>query len=167
MAGKRRFNPRRAKIHRSYTVEEAARLFGVHKQTVRNWLAAGLPALKSKKPHLIHGSELQAFLAKRRQALKQKCRPGELFCLRCRSPKCPAGDMLDYLPMSLVSGNFRGICPTCNGLIHRRVSLSKIDAAKGNCIVAYPHGQQPLIDTSTPSLDCHLAAASSDHAKAQ
>lgn len=166
MAGKRRFNPRRAKIHRSYTVEEVARLFGVHKQTVRNWIDAGLPALASKRPILIHGSDLRQFHDHRRKEQRQKCRPGELFCLKCRAPKRPAGDMLDYLPMSLVSGNFRGICPTCNGLIHRRVSLARIDAAKGACIVEYPHGQQRLTNTSDPSLDCHLAAASSDHGKA-
>jgi len=67
--------------------------------------------------------------------------------------------MLDYLPMSLVSGNFRGICPSCNGLIHRRVSLAQIDVAKGVCTVAYPHGQQRLVDTSSPSPDCHFEQA--------
>jgi excisionase family DNA binding protein len=166
MAGKRRFNPRLAKIHRCYTIDEVARQFGVHKQTVRNWIDAGLPVLASKRPILIHGSDLRGFHEERRQKRKQKCRPGELFCLKCRAPKRPAGDMLDYLPMSLVSGNFRGICPTCDGLIHRRVSLAKIDAAKGNCTVEYPHGQKRLINTPDPSLDCHLAAPSSDHGKA-
>jgi excisionase family DNA binding protein len=166
MAGKRRFNPRRAKIHRSYTVEEVARLFGVHKQTVRNWIGAGLYVLASRRPILIHGSDLREFHERRREKRKQKCRPGELFCLKCQAPKRPAGDMLDYLPMSLVSGNFRGICPTCNGLIHRRVGLANIDAAKGNCTVEYPHGQGRITDTSNPSLDCHLAAVSSDHGKA-
>lgn len=166
MAGKRRFNPRRAKIHRSYTVEEVARLYGVHKQTVSNWINVGLAALASKRPILIHGSDLREFHDNRRKKQKQKCHPGELFCLKCRAPKRPAGDMLDYLPMSLVSGNFRGICPTCNGLIHRRVGLAGIDAAKGNCTVEYPQGQQRINHTSDPSLDCHLAAASSDHGKA-
>lgn len=167
MAGKQRFNPRRAKIHRSYTVEEAARLFGVHKQTVRNWINAGLPVLASKRPILIHGSDLRDFHEQRRKKRQHKCRPGELFCLKCRAPKRPAGDMLDYLPMSLVSGNFRGICPTCNGLIHRRVSLAQVDVAKGDCAVAYPHGQQRLINRSDPSLDCHLATPSNGHGKAQ
>ena len=144
MPGKRKFNPRLAKIHRSYTVEELAWLFGVHKQTVRNWIDAGLPVLASKRPILIHGSDVRTFHEQRRQKQRQKCRPGELFCLKCRTPRRPAGEMLDYLPMSLVSGNFRGICPTCDRFIHRRVSLAKIDAARGNCTVEYPHGQQRL-----------------------
>lgn len=33
--GKRHPNPRLAKIHRSYTVEEVAGVFGVHRNTVR------------------------------------------------------------------------------------------------------------------------------------
>lgn len=167
MPGKRTFNPKRAKIHRSYSIEEVARLYGVHKQTVRNWIEAGLPAFLSKRPHLIAGLDLREFHERRRQSGKSKCRPGELYCLKCRKPQCPAGGMLDYLPMSLVSGNLRGICPTCDGLIHRRVSLAKIDAAKGNCVIAYPQGQQRLNHLSAPSLDCHLEAASGTHGKAQ
>ncbi len=141
MAGKRRFDPRRPKIHRSYSIEEVARLYGVHKQTVRNWIKAGLPCLSERRPHLVLGHELRKYHSDRRQSARQPCQVGELYCLPCRAPKKPAGDMLDYIPMSLVSGNFRGICPTCGGFIHRRVSLAKIDEVKGSCEVAYPHGQ--------------------------
>lgn len=35
--GYRHPNPRLAKIHHSYSVEDLARLFKVHKNTVRNW----------------------------------------------------------------------------------------------------------------------------------
>ena len=167
MAGKRRFDPRRAKIHRSYSIEEVARLYGVHKQTVRNWMKAGLPHLSERRPHLILGYELRKYHADRRQNARRPCQDGELFCLRCRTPKRPAGDMLDYIPMSLVSGNLQGICPACDGLMHRRASLVKVDTVKGLCEVAYPHGQQRLIDTPSPSLDCHLAAEVIDHEKTQ
>ena len=44
--GSRHPNPRLAKIHRSYSVEEIARLFRVHKNTVRAWLRQGLPCSK-------------------------------------------------------------------------------------------------------------------------
>jgi len=65
--------------------------------------------------------------------------------------------MLDFLPITLLTGNLRGICPECDCLIHRRVSLAKIDAVSGSCLVAYPQGSTPLTDTSPASLDCHLA----------
>jgi hypothetical protein len=57
----RRFNYRRVKIHRTYTVAEVAAL-GVHKHTVRRWIAAGLPTTDAKRPLLVNGAELRAFL---------------------------------------------------------------------------------------------------------
>lgn len=167
MAGKRRFDPRRAKIHHSYTVEEVARLYGVHKQTVRNWMKAGLPFLSERRPHLILGRELRAYLAAQRAKARRPCQAGELYCLRCRVPKRPAGDMLDYIPMSLVSGNFRGICPTCGAFIHRRVSLTQVEMVKGSCEVAYPHGQQRIANISSPSPDCHLTMEATSHEETQ
>lgn len=162
----KRINPNRIKIHRSYTICEAARICAVHKQTVRNWMKAGLPSMKQRKPHLILGRELREFHAQRRKQAKQPCKAGELYCLRCRKPQHPAGDMLDYLPVTLISGNLRGICPRCGSLIHRRVSLAKIDKVSGGCTVAYPQGQQPLSDTSTSSPNCHLAKEFTDRGKA-
>ena len=86
---KRLHNPNRAKIHRNYTVEEVASLYGVFKGTVRNWVKAGLPTLNDKRPILILGSDLAAFHQSRRTRNKQKCKPGEMYCCKCRIPKAP------------------------------------------------------------------------------
>jgi len=92
--GKRHPNHRLVKIHRNYTVEEVARLLGKHKNTVRNWVKDGLAIIDDKHPMLILGSDLVAFLQARRVKNKQSCRPGELYCVRCRAPKFPAGDIV-------------------------------------------------------------------------
>ena len=54
---KRRPNHRLVKIHLNYRVEEAARLLGTHKNTVRAWVKAGLPTCDSNRPTLILGSD--------------------------------------------------------------------------------------------------------------
>ena len=62
----KRLDWRRVKINRSYTLDEVARLLDVHKQTVRNWIKAGLEVLSGQKPHLIRGIALKMFLDNRR-----------------------------------------------------------------------------------------------------
>ena len=64
--GKRHPNHRLVKIHRSYTVEEIAQLFGIHKNTVRRWVKDGLTSIDDKRPMLILGHVLAAFLQARR-----------------------------------------------------------------------------------------------------
>ena len=55
---KRHPNPRLAKIHRNYTVEEVAALFDIHKNTVREWVERGLPTNDDRRPMLIPGRVL-------------------------------------------------------------------------------------------------------------
>ena len=59
---RRRPNHRLVKIHRTYTVEEIVDLFGVHKNTVRHWVKDGLTTTDDKRPMLILGHVLVAFL---------------------------------------------------------------------------------------------------------
>jgi hypothetical protein len=101
---KRRSNHRLVKIHRSYTVEEVARLFGTHNNTVRAWVKAGLPTCDSKRPTLILGRELTAYLQARRTKNKRPCKPVEIYCVGCRAPKRPAGEMAEYQPTTATSG---------------------------------------------------------------
>ena len=98
----RRHNVRRVKIHWSYSISEAAKLLGVHKLTVSRWIERGLPLIEQKRPFLIHGSDLRDFLTAQ-QPRKQPCRAGEIYCVRCRAPKRPAGDMADYIPKTLTT----------------------------------------------------------------
>jgi hypothetical protein len=130
----RRYNIRRVKIHRTYTPTEVGKLLNVHKHTVGRWIASGLPLIERKRPYLIHGADLRRFLAER-QPRKHPLRPGEMYCLRCRAPKRPAGDMADLIRRSAATGTLTGICPTCDGMMHRAVSLGAIERACGDLAV--------------------------------
>jgi hypothetical protein len=126
----KRLNARRVKIHRTYTVDEAARLFEVHTNTVRGWIKSGLPTVDDRRPILILGRDLVRFLFNRRQRTRQRCRPGQLYCFRCRAPKSPAARMADYMPITAASGNLRGLCPDCLGLMCRLVSPARLDISR-------------------------------------
>jgi hypothetical protein len=127
---RRRIDPRRAKIHRNYSVEEAARLFGTHRNTVRAWLRAGLKTIDGPRPTLILGTELRRFLAERRARSKCPTPPGMIYCPRCREPRRPAGDMVDYLPRTATSGDLQGICPDCGTMLYRRVHRDALEAVR-------------------------------------
>ncbi len=154
--GKRTPNHRLVKIHRNYTVEEIARLFDIHKNTVRRWVKEGLATMDDKRPMLILGSVLAAFLKARRVKNKKPCRPGELYCVRCRSPKYPAGDMAEYIPMTEKTGTLVGICPDCDTFMHRHVSLAKIGLIRGEMDISYPEEVRQLIESTTPTVNGDL-----------
>ena len=150
----RRLNPRLVKIHRSYTVEEVANLFGAHKNTVRIWMRKGLAAVDDRRPTLIHGLDLVRFIEARRRSAKQPCPSGQMYCLKCRVPKAPAAAMADYLPFTETTGNLRGLCPTCGTLMHRRVAFSKLKIVGANLEIAFPEGVSRIRESAVPSLNC-------------
>ena len=80
---------------------------------------------------LILGRDLVAFLQARRVKNKRTCQPGEIYCVRCRAPQPPAGDMAEYQPITEKFGNLIAICPDCEAMMYRRVSLAKIEQVRG------------------------------------
>ena len=129
--GYRHPNPRLAKIHRNYSVEEVSRLFAVHKNTARTWLRQGLKPIDDRRPTVIRGDELRRFLTERRATTKQVCGPGEIFCLPCRASKIPAGKMAECIQTDN-AGTLQGICPDCNRMIYRKVNPRKLEAIRGD-----------------------------------
>jgi excisionase family DNA binding protein len=145
MAG-HRLDRRRIKRHHSYTVDEAARAIGAARGTVRRWLDKGLPAIRDRKPFLILGDDLAAYMAGRARP-KRSCPPGTCYCVKCREPREPAGNMAEFLPINAHSGNLRALCPDCGSLMHRRTSSSQLEAIRAILDVAIVERQPRLNDS--------------------
>ena len=144
-----------------FTTYEAAEALGVHRNTVRNWLKEGLASINDKRPTLILGADIKAFLASRRKARRRPCQPGQIFCIKCRFPKNPALGMADYLPTTSTLGTLIGLCPDCGTIIRRWTSLARLPAARGQLDVKFKAPQQRLSVTAHPASDCHFRARGS------
>ena len=133
----------RIKIHRSYTVDEAARELGVSKGTVRRWLKDGeLPFLDDQKPALILGVSLKAF-GRTRTDSKIKCKAHEFYCFRCRSPRTAAGEMADFVQRSPKSGNLKAICE-CGTIMNKNMSMATLQSLKAVLDIAIHQAPEHL-----------------------
>jgi len=142
----RRIDFRRVKLHRPYKIAELADLLGVHKKTIGRWIAGGLPAMGAKRSRLVHGEDLRAFM-NARKPIKQRGKPGDIWCLSCRGFKRPALNMAEYSPRTMLRGMLSGICPDCGRMIYRATTLAKLQQDCGGLDVAYPKAEQRLSDT--------------------
>lgn len=122
----RRKSPRHAKSHRNYTIQEIAELRAVHPNTVTGWINSGLAVIDDNRPKLVLGRDLNAFLEVRSKKNKRPCRPGEIYCVRCRAAKLPAGAMADFQPQGRSAGRLVGICPTCDRLMYQQCGKAKL-----------------------------------------
>jgi excisionase family DNA binding protein len=162
MAG-HRLDRRRIKRHHSYTVDEAARAIGAARGTVRRWLDKGLPAIRDRKPFLILGDDLAAYMAGRARP-KRACPPGTCYCVKCRDVRQPDGNMAEFVPINTKSGNLRALCPICGNLMHRRTSMAQLEAIRAILDVAIVERQLRLNDSGQPSTNEHLRKEAGTHA---
>lgn len=139
---RRSTNWRRIKLHRSYTVAEIVRVLDVHENTVRGWIKHGLPTVDGPGLTLVRGEVLIELLRSRK--VNRPCGPGRIYCVACRSPQEPADGFAAYEPLKDGQGNLVGICPTCDRVIYRRVSVRKIDEAAGTLEVQFPEAARRL-----------------------
>jgi excisionase family DNA binding protein len=163
---KPRANPGLAKIHRSYTVEEIATLYGVHRNTVRQWIKAGLRVVDDRRPVLVLGAALAGYLRNRRALNKRPCRPGEIYCVRCREPRAPAGGLVRYHPLTPTRGSLVGTCPACAVGLYRSVSVADLGRFAGLLRITLPLAGEHIGKTFQPSVNSDLTQDAPDHANA-
>jgi hypothetical protein len=153
VANRRHPNPRRLKIHRSYTVEQLVAALKVHKNTIRRWAKDGLRPIDDRRPTMFRGIDAADFVRNRRQAAKRPCRPGEIYCLKCRAPRIPAGLVADLNIKSTAIGWLEAICPTCGRMLYRRVNPARIDAVRGNLEITVRQAKERIVEPAAPSLN--------------
>ncbi len=96
---------------------------------------------------MILGIELNAFHAKRKVQNKHPCKPNEIYCMKCKIPKEPAIGMVEYKPVNEKTGNIIGICPACETLMYRRISIVKIKQFSTLMGFASPQAHLHIIDS--------------------
>lgn len=153
----KRLSVRGIKMHQAYTVEEVALVLRVHPQTVRGWGKNGLPIMRGQKPHLIHGDELRTFLSKRAGDRKQQLGPDEVYCLKCKKGVRPDGGLADFSTAEgRGTGRLSGICPHCESMANRFVSIAQIGAIAPNLEIAFGAGEESLIGPINPPSNPHI-----------
>ncbi len=138
MTAPRRINWRRVKTHRNYEIAELAKLLGVSRSTVRNWIKSGLPVISDKRPRLIVGEDFRRWSKAARAARKSKCRPGEMYCFKCRQPRKPALGMVDFAQRTEILGLLSALCEACERPMFRACRLDRIHLVMPGVCIAIP-----------------------------
>ena len=71
-------------------------LVKIHRNTAYRWNTGGLPAIDLKRPKQVLGCKPAPFLAARKTKSKRPCKPGQIYCMRCRTPRDPARVVGEY-----------------------------------------------------------------------
>ncbi|MEO7551924.1 MAG: hypothetical protein ABIT09_12380 [Croceibacterium sp.] len=118
----------------------------------------GLEPIERRVPYVFVGAAVREFI-KHHNKPRQKLRPGEIYCVACKRAIAPAGDTVDYAPLSATSGNFIGTCPTSFNRVWRRVRRADITAKAGHLTVRYEDGSATLNGTDEPPRTEHSEGA--------
>jgi integrase len=123
----------RPKKYFVYTVDGLIRLFGIHRNTVSNWVAEGLRTSDTLQPHVFNGIEVKRFHRARRLNSTAKLRIGELNCFRCKKRGFPNPSSVSVLPSKHGFLGVWGACPNCGCVVTKRVNETNCDKIQ-NCV---------------------------------
>ncbi|MDB5438127.1 MAG: Helix-turn-helix domain protein [Caulobacteraceae bacterium] len=151
-----RVNPRLAKLHQPYTVEQVAALFRKHPHTVREWIKAGLPIVDKRRPIMIRGRDLRTFLEGRKASKRQPCPPGTIYCFSCREPRRPALEMADFEARDQGAGNLKALCEACGGPMYRRANPARLSEILPGIEVRIVRALPGIADPNAPSQNLDL-----------
>jgi hypothetical protein len=128
---RRRYPTHRIKQLVTYDVHEIAKLFGIHRGTVRQWFKGGLKPIDEGRPIIVHGADLKAFIAQRQKARRRKCALDEFYCFKCRAPRKAWGGIADADAYTDKIVTLTGLCCVCGTSMNktaRQADLLKIGA---------------------------------------
>ncbi len=120
---KKKYNLKRIKNKRSYSLKELAETVEVHIRTVQGWRREGMSIVPGSSPFLVMGSAVRAFI-RAKQAKRRVCLgAGQFYCLSCKKAVSGAGVQSVVNPATIGKGmifyTLRGRCVECGGIVNR------------------------------------------------
>ncbi len=100
--------------NRSYSTEKIQKLLKIHPQTIRGWVKEEGLQCVSKKPMLIYGAILKAFIKTRNEKHKKTLDFKEMKCLKCRNISVPKDNQISIYNNQNGSIRAVGVCSNCD-----------------------------------------------------
>ncbi len=123
----------RPKANRVYSVKQVLELYQICRNTLSNWVTAGLRPVDDGYFHLFRGTELRRFHANRAAGSGRPLHPGEFKCVKCKACVVPATSVttLDYREGRVHWA--RSVCPDCCRSVQKMLNETTYDTLK-RCI---------------------------------
>lgn len=152
---KRTYDVRRIRLTVSYTVQDIAEMFKLHKGAVLIWIKKGLPIIDNKKPYLIYGEELVQYLQIKKAKRKFKCKPDEFFCFKCRHPRQADKNVVTIDFKSKTKVRIIGHCQICKTKIQRVGSAAKLNEYQ-KIFSVVTLVKQHIFESNLPSVNTNI-----------
>jgi len=130
-------------------------LYKIHKVTVRHWFKEGLSKIDENRPFLVRGSDLCEFLKNRQSKNKQKCKPDELYCMRCRESRKPKEMKVIIEKQAEKISRLKGVCSVCGTKMFRAFSAKNYQQITMNFKIIKTH-HKDILQSDVPVVNAHL-----------
>ena len=130
-----REDPTRAKSDWVYSEQDVTPCTRASRNTVPNWIKAGLCPVPGHAPRLFHGAELNRFHQERRTGARRRPERDELYCIACKAQQPMAGREVTHASSRPHGeGRLQWSCPECGTVATIAVSsLQLVSRAWGEC----------------------------------
>ena len=113
-----------------YDIDAICRLCGIHPKTALAWLKKGLEAIDNKKPILVYGYNLKAFLGNLNKLNKSSTSFEEMFCMKCKEPRSPLKKQIQLEQFEQKLLKTKAICQTCKTRMNKPYKLEDLPQLK-------------------------------------
>jgi hypothetical protein len=131
-------NPRKAKSHRVYDDSGVIELYDICRNTLTNWINAGLRPAPDTELRLFTGEELNRFHRERRAAARRPSQGPELFCVVCRKHQNMSGKEVIFSIVTDVAGWLIWRCPDCGRRSQTGCGVSLRERLLGHGVLIRP-----------------------------
>ncbi|ANT60967.1 hypothetical protein AYJ57_11700 [Salipiger sp. CCB-MM3] len=131
---------RNIRLHEAmvYSVADSQSVFGVHRNTISNWVRDGLKPSDDSLPQLFRGVELKRFHAERAARTRRNLRLGEFKCVACGNAIFPELTTLALTRQEGRATHAHATCCDCGAVLLKLLGATECDKV------------QECLDTNTP-----------------